>query len=63
MADKFGFGKPSAIVKVIHFPGQVYSVLGPQLIVPGQFHRSGYAYGGNPKVKLLKSLIITRVLI
>lgn len=52
MADKFGFGKPSAIVKALgHFPGQVYSVLGPQLIVPG-VPASGYAYGFGEIIKI-----------
>lgn len=52
MADKFGFGLPSMIVKSKgHFPGQQYSVLGPRLVVPG-VPASGYAYGFGEIVKI-----------
>lgn len=53
MADKFGLGKPSTIVKALgHFPGQIYSVLGPTLQVPG-VPASAYAYGFGEIVKIV----------
>ena len=53
MADKFGFGRPSAIVKSLgHFPGQQYSALGPALVIPG-IPASGYAYGFGEIVKIV----------
>ena len=58
MADKFGFGNVSPIVKSIgHFPGQQYSVLGPRLVVPGlntdSSYDTEYQYGFGEIVKIL----------
>lgn len=58
MADKFGFGKGSAIVKRNgHFPGQQYGALGPRIVVPGLNTNSTYdtewQYGFGEIVKIL----------
>ena len=58
MADKFGFGNGSVIVKSLgHFPGQQYSTLGPRLVVPGLNTNSTYdtewQYGFGEIVKVL----------
>lgn len=53
MADKFGLGLPSAIVKSKgHFPGQQYGVLATRLVVPG-LPASNYAYGFGEIVKIV----------
>ena len=58
MADKFGFGSGSMIVKRNgHFPGQVEGVLGQKLAVPGLNTHSTYdtewQYGFGETVKIL----------
>lgn len=58
MADKFGFGNGSAIVKRLgHFPGQQYGALGGRLVVPAMNTNSTYdtehQYGFGQIVKVL----------
>jgi len=58
MADKFGLGSGSMIVKRNgHFPGQQYSVLGGRLVIPGLNTHSTYdtewQYGFGEIVKIL----------
>lgn len=59
MADKFGFGNGSAIVKRLgHFPGQQYGALGTRLVVPGlntdSTYDTEYQYGFGEIVKVLE---------
>ena len=59
MADKFGFGGVSMIVKKLgHWPGQQYSVLGPRIVVPGlntdTTYDTEYQYGFGEIVKVLE---------
>lgn len=58
MADKFGFGNGSAIVKRMgHFPGQQYGALDTRLVVPGlntnATYDTEYQYGFGEIVKVL----------
>lgn len=53
MADKFGLGKPSAIVKSIgNFPGQQYGVLTTRAVVPG-VPVANFNYGFGEIVKIV----------
>lgn len=53
MADKFGLGKPSAIVKSKgHFPGQQYGTLATRLVVPG-VPVANFNYGFGEIVKIV----------
>lgn len=53
MADKFGLGKPSAIVKSKgHFPGQQYGVLTSREVVPG-VPVANFNYGFGEIVKIV----------
>jgi hypothetical protein len=59
MADKFGFGKVSMLVKGIgQWPGQQYSVLGVRKVVPGlntnTTYDTEYQYGFGEIVKVLE---------